>query len=318
VLKKLISISLLFLICVSLLAIHFKFKADEDYVFNIEPGETTSAISNKLYDSNLILSSKFFNFYSRLFSLDDNFKAGEYDLNSYESIYSLGEKFSNGDILYRKLTILPGMTLGQILDQGNQVGLINDLFIKDNILDRNFSLLFEEGQFYPDTYFYIRGDTFSSILLQSQIKWNEVSKTLWSNRNANLPFKNLKEAITLASIIEKEGTEKELIASVFINRLNKDMKLQSDPTVIYALGKNFDGDLKKKDLNFDSPYNTYRYKGLPPSPISTVSEESLKAALNPADTNYLYFVSMGNGFHKFSKTLKEHNQAVREYQLNVR
>jgi len=300
------------------LVVHFRLKTDEDYVFHIEPGETTSAISQKLYDSNLILSSKFFNFYSRLFLLDDNFKAGEYNFNSYESIYSLGEKFSNGDILYRKLTILPGMTLGQILDQGNQVGLINDLFIKDNILDRNFSLLFEEGQFYPDTYFYIRGDTFSSILLQSQIKWNEVSKTLWSNRNANLPFKNLKDAITLASIIEKEGTEKELIASVFINRLNKDMKLQSDPTVIYALGKNFDGDLRKKDLNLDSPYNTYRHKGLPPSPISTVSEESLKAALNPADTNYLYFVSMGNGFHKFSKTLKEHNQAVREYQLNVR
>ena len=317
-LTKFISISLLFLICLSLLVIHFRLKTDEDYVFHIEPGETTSAISQKLYDSNLILSSKLFNFYSRLFLLDDNFKAGEYNFNSYESIYSLGEKFSNGDILYRKLTILPGMTLGQILDQGNQVGLINDLFIKDNILDRNFSLLFEEGQFYPDTYFYIRGDTFSSILLQSQIKWNEVSKTLWSNRNANLPFKNLKDAITLASIIEKEGTEKELIASVFINRLNKDMKLQSDPTVIYALGKKFDGDLRKKDLNLDSPYNTYRYKGLPPSPISTVSEESLKAALNPADTNYLYFVSMGNGFHKFSKTLKEHNQAVREYQLNVR
>ena len=300
------------------MVVHFRLKTDEDFVFHIEPGETTSAISQKLYDSNLILSSKFFNFYSRLFLLDDNFKAGEYNFNSYESMYSLGEKFSNGDILYRKFTILPGMTLGQILDQGNQVGLINDLFIKDNILDRNFSLLFEEGQFYPDTYFYIRGDTFSSILLQSQIKWNEVSTTLWSNRNANLPFKNLKDAITLASIIEKEGTEKELIASVFINRLNKDMKLQSDPTVIYALGKNFDGDLRKKDLNFDSPYNTYRYKGLPPSPISTVSEESLKAALNPADTNYLYFVSMGNGFHKFSKTLKEHNQAVREYQLNVR
>ena len=317
-LSKFVSTFLLFLICTSLLVIHFRLVVDNGYLFQIEPGETTSVISQKLYDSNLILSPKFFNFYSRLFSLDDNFKAGEYDLNSYESIYSLGKKFSNGDILYRKLTILPGMTLSQILNQGNQVGLINDLFVKDNILDKNFSILFDEGQFYPDTYFYIRGDTYSSILLQSQIKWNEVSKRLWSNRKANLPFKNLKDAITLASIIEKEGTEKELIASVFINRLNKNMKLQSDPTVIYALGKNFDGDLRKKDLNFDSPYNTYRYKGLPPSPISTVSEESLKAALNPADTNYLYFVSMGNGFHKFSKTLKEHNQAVREYQLNVR
>ena len=317
-LTKFVSISLLHLICIFLLVIHFRFEIDKDHVFYIESGKTTSAISQKLYDSNLILSTKFFNFYSRLFSLDDNFKAGEYSLNSYESIHSLGEKFSNGKILYRKLTILPGMTLSQILDQGNQTGLINDLFIKDNILDRNLPLLFEEGQFYPDTYFYIRGDTYSSVLLQSQIKWNEISTMLWSKRNANLPFKNLKDAITLASIIEKEGTEKETIASVFINRLNKDMKLQSDPTVIYALGKNFDGDLRRKDLNFNSPYNTYRYKGLPPSPISTVSEESLKAALNPADTNYLYFVSMGNGFHKFSKTLKEHNQAVREYQLNVR
>ena len=317
-LTKFVSISLLHLICIFLLVIHFRFEINKDHVFHIESGETTSAISQKLYDSNLILSTKFFNFYSRLFSLDDNFKAGEYSLNSYESIHSLGEKFSNGKILYRKLTILPGMTLSQILDQGNQTGLINDLFIKDNILDRNLPLLFEEGQFYPDTYFYIRGDTYSSVLLQSQIKWNEISMMLWSKRNANLPFKNLKDAITLASIIEKEGTEKETIASVFINRLNKDMKLQSDPTVIYALGKNFDGDLRRKDLNFNSPYNTYRYKGLPPSPISTVSEESLKAALNPADTNYLYFVSMGNGFHKFSKTLKEHNQAVREYQLNVR
>ena len=317
-LTKFTSIFLLFLICISLLIFHFKLEVDRDYVFHIKSGETTSTISQKLYDSKLILSANFFNFYSRLFSLDGNFKAGEYRLNSYESIHSLGEKFSNGEILYRKLTILPGMTLSQILDHGNQVGLINDLFIKDNILDRNLPILFEEGFFYPDTYFYIRGEKYSSILLQSQIKWNEVSKRLWLERNTNLPFKNLKDAITLASIIEKEGTEKEIIASVFINRLNKDMKLQSDPTVIYALGKNFDGDLRKKDLNFNSPYNTYRYKGLPPSPISIVSEESLKAALNPADTNYLYFVSMGNGFHKFSKTLKEHNQAVQEYQLNVR
>ena len=317
-LSKFVSIFLLFLFCIYLLTIHFRLEVDKDYVFHIESGETTSAISQKLYDSNLILSSNFFNIYSRLFSLDDNFKAGEYSLNSYESIHSLAKKFSNGKILYRKLTILPGMTLNQILDQGSQTGLVNDLFIRDNILDRNLPLLFEEGQFYPDTYFYIRGDTYSSILLQSQIKWNKVSKRLWLERNRNLPFENLNDAITLASIIEKEGTEKETIASVFINRLNKDMKLQSDPTVIYALGKNFDGDLRKKDLNYNSPYNTYRYKGLPPSPISTVSEESLRAALNPANTNYLYFVSMGNGFHKFSKTLKEHNQAVREYQLNVR
>ena len=126
------------------------------------------------------------------------------------------------------------------------------------------------------------------------------------------------EATTLASIIEKEGIEKETIAGVFVNRLKLNMKLQSDPTVIYALGDNFDGDIKKKDLRIDNPYNTYRYRGLPPGPISIVSEDSLRAALRPKETDYLYFVSMGNGFHKFSKNLTDHNKAVLEYQINER
>ena len=122
----------------------------------------------------------------------------------------------------------------------------------------------------------------------------------------------------MASIIEKEGLEKEKIAGVFLNRLRVDMRLQSDPTVIYALGKNFDGNLKKEDLRIESPFNTYRYVGLPPAPISIVSKESLVAALKPLQTEYLYFVSMGNGYHKFSKTLSEHNKAVLKYQINAR
>ena len=158
----------------------------------------------------------------------------------------------------------------------------------------------------------------SKLLLESQRKWKLITDELWKIRRKELPYQSLKEAVTLASIIEKEGSEKEMIAGVFINRLNTGMKLQSDPTVIYALGSNFDGDIKKKDLRLDNPYNTYRYKGLPPGPISTVSEDSLKAALNPLKTDFLYFVSMGNGFHKFSKTLSEHNKAVLKYQINGR
>ena len=302
----------IFLLVSLLTAINYRVSIPEVIIIDVNKGSSTNQISNYLRKEKLIISSRLFNFYARVFSIDNDFKAGEFLLDSSESIYSLGSKISEGQNYFRKFTILPGVSYNQIIDYGIKVGLTNDVDAFPSELEIG------EGLFYPDTYFYIRGDTYSSILLQSQIKWNEIAQRIWSKRNENLPFKNLKDAITLASIIEKEGTEKELIASVFINRLNKDMKLQSDPTVIYALGKNFDGDLRKKDLNFDSPYNTYRYKGLPPSPISTVSEESLRAALNPADTNYLYFVSMGNGFHKFSKTLKEHNQAVREYQLNVR
>ena len=149
----------------------------------------------------------------------------------------------------------------------------------------------------------------------------DLLEELWVERTPDLPYKTAYEALILSSIIEKETalpSERSKISGVFVRRLNLGMRLQADPTVIYALGSNFDGDIKKKDLSIDNPYNTYRYKGLPPGPISTVSEESLKAALNPLKTDFLYFVSMGNGFHKFSKTLSEHNKAVLKYQINGR
>ena len=197
-------------------------------------------------------------------------------------------------------------------------GLKDDLGNEFKLSMKQKGIILEEGIFYPDTYYYLKGETFSSILIKSHQKWKENYENLWEQRRANLPYKRLMDAITLASIIEKEGLEKEKIAGVFLNRLEVGMKLQSDPTVIYSLGKKFDGDLKRKDLSVRNPYNTYRYKGLPPGPISLVSEESLKAALNPLETEYLYFVSMGNGYHKFSKTLSEHNKAVLKYQINAR
>ena len=210
------------------------------------------------------------------------------------------------------------MTLNDIYLLRLEEGLINDLGKYPEISLKELGINYKEGMFYPDTYFFQKGDKYSSILLIAQEKWKSQSEILWSDRNEILPYKNLTEAITLASIIEKEGLEKNKIAGVFINRLRIGMKLQSDPTVIYALGKDFDGDIKRKDLRIDNPYNTYRYKGLPPGPISIVSEESLEAALNPEETDFLYFVSMNNGFHKFSKNLTEHNEAVLKYQINER
>ena len=279
-------------------------------ILDIPEGSSISLISNILFEEGLILNPVFFKTYARLSLSDKKLQAGEYFIDSSQSIYTLNKKLVDGDFYYRRLTLLPGSTLKTILNLANSSSLVNDL---DNI-----DITLEEGIFYPDTYYYLKGETFSSILFQSHMRWKEISNKLWERRDDDLPYANIMEATTMASIIEKEGVEKETIASVFVNRLKLNMKLQSDPTVIYALGDSFDGDIKRKDLRINSPYNTYRYRGLPPGPISIVSEDSLRAALRPNKTDYLYFVSMGNGFHKFSKNLIDHNKAVLEYQINER
>ncbi|MEC7928866.1 MAG: endolytic transglycosylase MltG [Pseudomonadota bacterium] len=279
-------------------------------IVDIPEGSSISSISNILFEEGLILNPVLFKTYARFTLSDKKLQAGEYFIDSSQSVYTLNKKLVKGDFYYRKLTLLPGSTLKTILNLANSSSLVNDLDSIDIIL--------EEGIFYPDTYYYLKGETFSSILFQSHMRWKEISNKLWESRDDDLPYANIMEATTMASIIEKEGVEKETIAGVFVNRLKLNMKLQSDPTVIYALGDNFDGDIKRKDLSINSPYNTYRYRGLPPGPISIVSEDSLRAALRPKKTDYLYFVSMGNGFHKFSKNLIDHNKAVLEYQINER
>ena len=300
------------------MSVFYKVEINNPEIIEIPKGSNTNSISNLLYQNKLILNPSLFKLYSRLTASDESYKAGEYLFQSSESIHTLIHKISDGNFFYRKLTILPGLSLNEILKLGSSPGLINDIDNSLEIPHQNKSISLQEGIFFPDTYFYLKDETFSSILIRSHESWKTASASLWQERQDNLPFTKLEEAVTLASIIEKEGLEKRMIAGVFINRLRKGMKLQSDPTVIYALGDNFDGDIKRKDLRIDSPYNTYRYKGLPPTPISIVSEESLSAALNPSANDYLYFVSMGNGFHKFSKTLSEHNKAVLEYQINAR
>ncbi len=307
---KFISISLVFFAVFSLTLVHFKIYKESSVIVDIPEGSSISLISNILFEEGLILNPVLFKTYARFTLSDKKLQAGEYFIDSSQSVYTLNKKLVEGDFYYRKLTLLPGSTLKTILNLANSSSLVNDLDSIDIIL--------EEGIFYPDTYYYLKGETFSSILVQSHMRWKEISNKLWESRDDDLPYANIMEATTMASIIEKEGVEKETIAGVFVNRLKLNMKLQSDPTVIYALGDNFDGDIKRKDLSINSPYNTYRYRGLPPGPISIVSEDSLRAALRPKKTDYLYFVSMGNGFHKFSKNLIDHNKAVLEYQINER
>ena len=315
---KIIFTGIIFLLVIFFISVNFKLQFKESILVDIPSGSSSSIIANILYENNLILNPLLFKTYSRFTSSDNTFKAGEYFIDTPESINSLISKIVLGDFFYRKLTLLPGSSLDDVMKLRYLEGLKDDLGNEFKLSMKQKGIILEEGIFYPDTYYYLKGETFSSILIKSHQKWKENYENLWEQRRANLPYKRLMDAITLASIIEKEGLEKEKIAGVFLNRLEVGMKLQSDPTVIYSLGKKFDGDLKRKDLRVRNPYNTYRYKGLPPGPISLVSEESLKAALNPLETEYLYFVSMGNGYHKFSKTLSEHNKAVLKYQINAR
>ena len=310
--------SLIFVLVILLSAIHYRVEIKNTIILDIANGSSTSSIATSLHENKIIFNPTIFKIYVRLSSNDHKFKAGEYKFKSTQSIHSIVDKLTKGDFFYRKLTLLPGSTISNILKLGNSEGLFNDLENDPENLLKKYGINLQEGIFFPDTFFYLKGENFSSILIKSNENWKKISKELWTNRNLNLPFKNLNEAVTLASIIEKEGLEKRKIAGVFVNRLNKNMKLQSDPTVIYALGNEFDGNLTRKNLRIDNPYNTYRYRGLPPGPISIVSYDSLEAALNPLLTDYLYFVSMGNGFHKFSKTLTEHNEAVLKYQINDR
>ena len=315
------NITLLFftLLTLFLLVINHKISLQENLIFEIEQGSTLKEVAKELKNRGFILNTFMFKLNAKILNIDQRIKAGEYLLSNSESIFTLQRKFIDGIIHYRKLQLLEGMTTRDIFKLGKSEGIIDDI---NGDLDKlKFKLNIKgqtEGLFFPDTFYYHKGDLFSSLLKRAFNKQQTVYSDLWNSREEDLPFSSLIEAITLASIIEKEGLEKEIIAGVFINRLRKDMKLQSDPTVIYALGSNFDGNIKRSHLRINNLYNTYRHKGLPPGPIGLVSLSSIKAALNPQKSDYLYFVSMNNGFHKFSKTLEEHNKAVLKYQINAR
>ena len=302
-----------------LLATNHQKTFQDSLLFEIKQGSTLQEVTNELNNRGLILNSFVFKLNAKLRNSDQNIKAGEYLLSKNESIFTLQKKFTEGHSFYRKLRLLEGMTTDDIFKLGKSDGIVDDINNDLEILKFKLNIKGQsEGLFFPDTFYYQKGDLFSSVLKRAFDKQQSIYEGLWNARGEDLPYSSLIEAITLASIIEKEGLEKDMIAGVFVNRLKMNMKLQSDPTVIFALGTSFDGNIKRSHLRIDNPYNTYRYKGLPPGPIGLVSLSSIEAALNPQESDYLYFVSMNNGFHKFSKNLEEHNQAVLKYQINAR
>jgi UPF0755 protein len=293
-----------------------------DIVVEIKKGDSVKAMAARLHEAGVIDNQLLFRIEARLSGAGGRLRAGEYQLEKGGSIRGVIKKLLDGKMALHKITIQEGLTIRQIGEILEKDGVVSAREFSEAAGDpailREFGLFAgsAEGYLFPDTYNFLK-----------QTKGSEVVpvmlKTFFAKAGKALPPdlmadpKRLYELVTLASIVEKEtGTESEkrLVAAVFANRLKKRMPLQSDPTVIYGL-PDFDGNIRKKDLSYDSPYNTYVRKGLPPGPIANPGLSSLLAALEPADTDYLYFVSKNNGEHYFSATLDEHNRAVRKYQL---
>ncbi len=243
-------------------------------------------------------------------------QAGHYYIKN-KSWKDLIISVSQGDVIIFKLKIPAGKNLFEIKKILLQSNLNNDCN-NFKCLDNRYNFI--EGTLKPDTYFYKHSSSLAKILQESQSEFFQFSIDLWQERNSKLPLRNLSDALILASIVEKEaGTEEEksTIAGVFLHRLSIGMKLQADPTIIYGLMPDFNGDITKANLlDKNNPYNTYQIAALPPTPISTISQSSLEAVILGMKNDYLYFVAKGDGTHKFSKTYKEHLEAVKKYQLN--
>tara|TARA_E500000318_G_scaffold69263_1_gene64146 strand:+ start:166 stop:1140 length:975 start_codon:yes stop_codon:yes gene_type:complete len=244
----------------------------------------------------------------RVGGLDRSLRAGEYHFPARVSPKQAAEILANGDTVKRFVTIPEGLRSGEIIDRINLV----------DGLDGEITEIPQDGTLLPETYQFSYGDTKQSIIDRMRAAHDDMVEQLWPGRDQGLPFDTIEEALVLASIVEREtgvAAERARVAGVFVNRLNANMRLQSDPTVAYAISpdKRLDRALTRKDLKFESPYNTYVTRGLPPSPITNPGREAFYAVLHPAPTKDVYFVADGTGGHAFARTLKEHNRNVAKW-----
>lgn len=294
---------------------HSPASLEEDKIVVIEKGTGVGAITQQLTKEGLLAHPLLFRISTRLTGDDARLHAGEYLMPKDASPAEIQRLLSEGKVIQRQITLREGLTVHQIAN----------ILLGEEELDGEIDNLPEEGRLLPDTYSYTGGESRQAVLARMEAAMTATLEELWPERADNLPFDTLEEALILASIVEKETgvpSERARIAGAFINRLRQGMALQTDPTVIYALtdGKPKDGGmgplgrrLLKKDLTYDSPYNTYLYAGLPPGPICNPGRAAIEATLNPEENDYLYFVADGTGGHAFAKTLAEHNRNVAEW-----
>jgi UPF0755 protein len=288
----------------------------------IKPKSGLKSIADQLVVQHVIPHAWPFVVLGRVLHKEPYLQAGEYTLNKNVSPYQLLLSLNHGKTTQGSITFIEGKTFKQMREK-----LAKNEAVKTTIQDLSDTEVMHvvgngerhaEGLFFPDTFYFDRNTADIVILKRAYENMQVKLATAWANRAADLPYKDSYEALIMASIVEKEtgkAYERPMIAGVFLNRLRIGMRLQTDPTVIYGIGDKYDGNIRKKDLETDTIYNTYTRGGLPPTPIAMPSLASIEAALHPEQTKALYFVGKGDGTHEFSNSLVEHNRAVAKYQL---
>jgi len=288
---------------------------------DIERGMSLRAVARKLHAAGVLPDAWRFELLARALERGGQLKAGSFQIEASWSALQLLEAITGTAYRLDKVALVEGWTFRQVrlaLDQHAAVRH-DTRGLSDAEVLRLLKVPHEhpEGLFFPDTYYFAKGTSDTSVLLRAALRMQQQLERVWAERDETLPLRSGYEALILASIVEKETgreTDRAMVASVFVNRLRRGMRLQADPTVIYGLGEAFDGDLRRRDLETDGPYNTYTRAGLPPTPIAMPGLASLSAAVRPAPSAALYFVARGDGSSHFSETLAEHNRAVTKYQ----
>jgi len=294
------------------------------YKAKINPRSSLSSIADQLSEQGLSVNPFIIQVGARSLFVSSKLKPGTYLFPSGGSLGKVLLQIARGDRVRESIAIIPGMTIWQlrkIIDA--HPALIHQtkgMSSRELLQSLNLNYPNDEGIFLPDTYVFDPDEPDINIYRRAAQAMQKQLGQVWDQKNAGLPLKTSYDLLILASIIEKEtgrSSDRDLVAAVFINRLNRGMPLQTDPTVIYGIGPKFDGNLRKADLRRDTPYNTYMNKGLPPSPIAMPSKESILAASHPAKSNALFFVAKGDGSSHFSQSLKEHEAAVDKYQRKI-
>lgn len=288
---------------------------------SIEPGTSVRGVAQAVSDAGVEVNPALLYWWFRLSDEARQIKAGSYELEPGVSPYSLLQKLVRGEESLRAVTLVEGWNFRQVRaalskaehlkpeTRGLELDLIMELLGKPG--------LHPEGRFFPDTYTYAKGSSDLAVLKRAMRAMDKKLEAVWSQRAPGTPLSSPEQMLILASIVEKEtgrASDRPMIAGVFTNRLRLGMMLQTDPTVIYGLGDTFDGNLRKRHLQADTPWNTYTRNGLPPTPIAMPGKAALLAAVQPANTKALYFVARGDGSSQFSASLDEHNRAVNKYQ----
>lgn len=291
--------------------------------YTVASGQGLIRVANSLEEQGVIADAGKFVWYARFSGGADNIKAGEYELTPGMTPADLYQQLLEGKVKLYPLAIIEGWNFKQLrsaLESHEKIvnslkGLSNEALMAK----LGFPGEHPEGRFLPDTYLFPAGTLDTEILMRAHEALQKVLETEWAQRDVSrIPYKTPYEALIMASIVEKEtgvDYERQQIAGVFVRRLNKRMRLQTDPTVIYGMGDRYKGNIRRRDLKTDTPYNTYTRRGLPPTPIAMAGQAAIYAALHPDDGDTLYFVAKGDGSHYFSTTVAEHNRAVRKYQL---